>query len=255
MEVLLLEQAVAPPRSRLARLVGRSPLAANKRASYVGAKGNIVVGALLATLPAEWAVFHALPFNTPAADIDHLVVGPGGIFTISTMHHGGKSVSVGGTTLTVAGQAAPDIRRAELEAERVTRLMQERMPLLPPVQPVIALVDPSRLTICERPDQVHVLDARNLGRWLLTLQPVLTEGEVLEVVELVDSPEAWHSPPEITPGDVMAGFAALDLEVRRARARRVFLAVLGVAVIAGVAAVVLSQFAAPLAALFGNADG
>jgi hypothetical protein len=65
-----------------------------------GAKGDDVVGRLLAELPDDYHVFHDL--SRLCGDIDHIVIGPTGLFIIETKAHGGK-VSVEGDMLLVNG--------------------------------------------------------------------------------------------------------------------------------------------------------
>ena len=93
-EELLRLQADSPARSALSRMFGRSPLTAAATSWYQGAKGEIAVGRLLTNLPPEWTVLHALPVGTRGSDIDHIGVGPGGVFTINTKHHKDKKVWV-----------------------------------------------------------------------------------------------------------------------------------------------------------------
>jgi hypothetical protein len=240
-EKLLQVQSTLPPRSSVARLLGLSPLGPESQPWYAGAKGEIVVGSLLAQLPPEWTVFHALPVGTKGSDIDHLVVGPGGVFTINTKRHSGKNIWVAGRTVMVAGQKVPYMRNAEFEAARVTRLMRERMPLLPPAQPVIAFVDPRQITIREKPAQVKVVDARHLRRWLTKLAVVLDESELDLLVDYLDDPATWSLAPSALSGDELDRFAALDAEVRSARIRRACWSV-----IVGVALVVASIAVLPL---------
>ena len=219
-EHLLSRQTAVPPRTRVARLFGKSPLCPESVSWYLGAQGEITVGKLLATLPSDWTAFHAVPIGKNDTDIDHILVGPGGIFTINTKHHCGKHIWVGARTVTVSGHKKAYLPAAEHEAERVTTVLRERMPLLAPVQPVIALVDPKQITFRDKPVQVKVLDARVLRRWLLKLQPVLSEDEIAEAVVILDSPATWRQHPSPAPDDVMTRFAALDAQVRRARLRR-----------------------------------
>ncbi|TFC17944.1 NERD domain-containing protein [Cryobacterium algoritolerans] len=244
-EQLLYEQGSMPPLSWLARLFGGSPLGVEGVPRYLGAKGEITVGALLETLPPEWIVFHAIPIAGRNSDIDHLVVGPGGIFTITSMCHVGATrhsadVWVGKRIMLVAGRKVSHLRDSECEAERVTHLVRERMPLLTPVQPVIALVDPKRLTIADKPEQVKVIDAQDLRRWLVKLHPVLSAGEVQEVSDLVDSPNTWRPLPLPTADDdLMERFTALDAQVRSAGIRRLLWVLVGAATAIGVSIVVL----------------
>lgn len=216
---LLRVQGSARRRSALARLFGLSPLGADSMSWYLGAKGEIVVGSFLAKLPPDWTVFHAVPAESARSEIDHLVIGPGGIFTITTKNHA-VDIRVGRNTLQVDSQPVSYLQNAESEAERVTSLVRERMPLVAPVQPVLVFVDPRLLTIEQKPEQVKVLDAMDLCPWLIRLHPVLTAGEVQEVADLLDSPQVWRALPDSTAEDVQERFAELDVRLRSAGIRR-----------------------------------
>nr|WP_052542641.1 nuclease-related domain-containing protein [Cryobacterium roopkundense] len=221
-EVLLLEQSLVPPRSPLARFFGRSPLGADSLAWYRGAKAEIAVGMLLAELPVEWTIFHALPAGAEGTEIDHLVVGPGGVFTIQTKLHRGKRVRVAGRTVVVDGERLPYIRKAELEAARVTTLLRERMLLRASVRPVVAIVDARRITVYQKPAQVKVIDAEDLRPWLLTRTPVLEPVDRIEAANIIDSPDTWDALPSIEPDALVSQFAALEKSVRAARTQRLF---------------------------------
>lgn len=225
---LLRQHSSTPARSRLARFFGSSPLGADSISWYAGAKGEIAVGRILATLPAEWTAFHALPIGDKGADIDHIVIGPGGVFTINTKHHGGKAVWVAGRTLMVSGHKEPHIRNSEFEAGRVTKLLRERMPLLAPVQPVVALVNSKSLTIKTTPEQVKVIADVGLRRWLMRRPPVLTEGELAQLAAIIDDPATWPPPTSPPTDNLGARFAALDAEVRTAHLRSTLWRLLGV---------------------------
>lgn len=244
-EELLRRQNASRSPSRLARFFGRSPLPAESVNWYLGAKGEIAVGSVLAQLPPEWATFHALPVGTKASDIDHLVVGPGGIFTINTKNHRGKRIWVARRAMLVDGQKVPHINHAEFEADRVTKLLRERMPLLPPVQPVIALVEPLQIAIDEKPGRVKVVDARELPRWLAGLSVMLSEPELDEVVDILDDPGTWAptGAPSLSADELMGQFADLDAQVQRAKARRVTWTIVGCAALAVITGITLSQMA------------
>lgn len=232
-EHLLSRQNAVPPRTRVARLFGQSPLCPESVSWYLGAQGEITVGKLLATLPPDWTAFHAVPIGKNDTDIDHILVGPGGIFTINTQHHCGKHIWVGSRTVTVSGHKKAYLPAAEHEAERVSTVLRERMPLVAPVQPVVALVDAKQITFRQKPEQVKVLDARGLLSWLERLQPVLSEAEIAEAVVILDSPATWREHPCPPAADVMSRFTALDGQVRRARLRRVLWATVGVLGVGG----------------------
>jgi hypothetical protein len=234
-EHLLTRQTAVPPRTRLARLFGSSPLCADSVDWYLGAQGEITVGKLLADLPADWTVFHAVPIGKNDTDIDHILVGPGGIFTINTQHHCGKHIWVGARTVTVSGHKRAYLSAAEHEAERVTTVLRERMPLVAPVQPVLTLVDAKQISFRDKPEQVKVIDARGLLSWLQGLQPVLSDDEIAEAVVILDSPATWREHPSVAAADVMKRFSTLDGQVRRARIRRVLWTTAGVLGVGGTA--------------------
>ena len=219
-EELLRQHAGTRQRNAFGRFFGYSPLADDSVSWYLGAKGEIEVGKILATLPPEWRVFHALPIGTKGSDIDHLVVGPGGIVTINTKNHSNKAIWVAGQTMLVSGRKQPYIRNAEFEATRVTTLLRERMPQLPAAQPVIALVSPKSLTFKKRPERVKVVAATELRHWLLKLPATLSTADVHELAAIIDAPGTW--PPALLPPteNARACFTALDTEIRAARVRR-----------------------------------
>jgi hypothetical protein len=230
---LLRQQTGTPDRTWVGRLIGASPLGADSQPWYRGALGEIAVGRILATLPAGWTVFHALPIGKKGADIDHVVIGPGGIFTINTKNHSGKSVWVADRILMVSGQKQPHIRNADFEATRVTTLLRERMPALPPVQPVVAVLEPKSLSIKVKPEHVTVLTAAGLRRWLLKRPVVLTAEQLAELAAIIDDRATWPAP--VFPPVENAGvrFAALDASVRAARLRRKVVSLLGIAAVFG----------------------
>ncbi len=234
-EQLLRQQDAAPGRSSVSRLFGRTPLGIDSVAWYVGARGEIAVGVILARLSPEWSVFHALPVGNKDTDIDHLVIGPGGIFTINTKHHSGKSIWVAGKTFLVSGQKKAYIAKSESEAANVTKLLRERMPQLLPARPIITLVDPKQITVKDKPQLVTVINARDLRQWLTKLPAVLSAADVAEVDGLIDDPAFWRALPADIPENLMGRFTELDFEVRSARTRRTLWAFAGIAATIGLA--------------------
>lgn len=221
---LLRLQAGQEPQSRLARLFGVSPLTVETSAWYKGALGEIAVGQTLDNLGPEWTVLHAVPVGTGSSDIDHVVIGPPGVFTINTKNHSDQPVWVAGQTLMIAGKRQPHIRNATHEATRAARLLSKRAGLAIPVAGLVVIVDPKSLTIREKPAQVTVLTHNQLMRWLRTRKPVLSPDLVARVAAVAVLPDTWHSSPAGVGNDdddVAAGFVGLRDQVRGARRRRV----------------------------------
>ena len=109
MKQCLRVQSGAPERSRLARLFGREPLHPDARSCYRGALGELEVASTLSRLDQRWTVLHAVPVGSAGADIGHLVIGPGGTFTVNTKNHPRKKIWAGGTGFVVDGQKLAQI--------------------------------------------------------------------------------------------------------------------------------------------------
>ncbi|SDC05781.1 Nuclease-related domain-containing protein [Raineyella antarctica] len=52
---------------------------------------------------AGWGFLNSIPVGTNGSDIDHVVVGPAGVFTINAKYHDGARIWVGGDTILVNG--------------------------------------------------------------------------------------------------------------------------------------------------------
>lgn len=68
-------------------------------------------------------MLHSVPVGTGASDLDHVVIGPAGVFTINTKHHRGQNVWVGAKRILVNGQRTDHLRNAAHEAKRASKLL------------------------------------------------------------------------------------------------------------------------------------
>lgn len=215
---VLRAQSGAPPRSRWARLFGRSPLSATSDPWYLGAVGELEIGRLLDRLGPEWTAIHAIPIGKAGSDIDHLVIGPGGIFTINAKHHEGKRIWLGARRLLVNGQRTDHLRNAAFEGRRVAKLLSRgaRRPIA--VTPIVAIVGARGLTVRERPADVEVIVDRQLVGWLQRRGRAILASEVDELTRIALDPETWGNPTLVAPD--LNAFAALRETVAAARRRR-----------------------------------
>ena len=214
-------QASAAPRSAVARLFGRSPLTDDSRPWYLGALGERRVAERLEALGDDWSVLHSVPIGERGSDIDHVVVGPPGLFTINTKFHDGARVWVGSRRILVNGQPVDHLRNARFEAKRVARLMSTITGAPVEVTPIIAIVGARDITIKEHPADVVVLRDGELTRWLKRRRTTLDRSDRERLATAVVRQETWMpqpSPP--VPRDV-AAFDALQREVGRARRTRI----------------------------------
>lgn len=215
LEQVLLRQAAARSRTAVERLVGRDPVEPDARAWYTGATGERSVAARLTGLPSGWTVLHSLPVGRNGADIDHLVVGPGGVFTVNTKHHTDASVWVAGRTVLVSGASRQIVQRAEAEARRVDRIVASVLPDAPCVQPVIAVVGAKRMRVRRAPRLVAVVRAEQLRRYLRSQPQRLTPVQVALLVARFEDPATWLPTVEAGP-ELLLAFSRLSREVRAA---------------------------------------
>lgn len=217
-ETLRLQSAV-PARSRIARFFGRTPLSEESQPWYRGALGELEVARVLTQIGPEWTAIHAIPIGTKGSDIDHLVIGPGGVFTINTKHHQGMRVWVGSKRLLVNGQRTDHLRNSAFEASRTEKLLTTAAGTRVEVTPIVAIVGARSITVRERPANVVVLSSTRLARWLRDHPVTLGTEEIARLRRLAGATDTWGSPAPV-PAD-QAAFAELRASVESARIRRV----------------------------------
>ncbi|MFF4589742.1 nuclease-related domain-containing protein [Streptomyces sp. NPDC001388] len=110
------------------------------------------VGAALDRLDgAGWHTLHSL--TLPGGDrVHHLAIGPGGLFSIHTLHARKQRVRIADPLVTL-GRRAPEplLRRIRADAGRVSHALTAE------VRPVLALVGPTDVTFTTAPREVRVL--------------------------------------------------------------------------------------------------
>ena len=225
-EECLRRHSTTPPRGSAARLFGVRPLAAETQSWFVGAIGELRVGELLENLGPEWTVLHAVPTGNAETDIDHVVIGPGGVFSINTKHHAGKSIWVSPEVLMVGGQKKGHLRNSRSEAKRASKALGVE------VTPIIALIGVEKLTVKEHPGDVEVMRASNLVRWLNKRPVVFSAAQIADVSALASHARTWHTTHTgVFDPNQVARFQDLQQEVSTARTRRVLWSLVAIAAI------------------------
>lgn len=185
-------RAAAPVRTFLGRLVGRRT---PERDWRIGADGEELVAAQLVRLvqsDTRWRVLHAVRVGINGSDIDHVVMGPGGVFTLNTKHHPRASVWVGGDTFLVNGHRCSYVRNSRHEAARASRLLTAASGLRVGVQGVIVPVGARSVTIKTAPDRVFVVPRRGIAAWLLGRGRVLDDHAVSVISEAARRSTTWQ---------------------------------------------------------------
>jgi hypothetical protein len=182
----------APVRTLAARLFG---LHTDERAWRIGADGEEKVAAQLRKLiekDPRWQVIHAIEVGTRGSDIDHLVIGPGGVFTINTKNHPDAKIWAGGDTFMVNGHRQPYIRNARHEAARAAKLLSEGCGRPVHVEGVVAVVNAVEVTIKSPSKDVTVVPRRQIAAWLVRHGEVLDESQRALIFDIARRSTTWR---------------------------------------------------------------
>jgi hypothetical protein len=165
---------------------------------YVGALGEIEVGALLAQLGPDWFVRHAVPIGAGTTDVDHLLVGPGGVFALNTKRHAGADVWAGDHVLRVNGDNTRHLTASRHEARDVARRLTVQAGFPVPVHAVVVIVGARRVrdgATSALGRGVHVLPSTSLLGWLRARPVVLTPAKLGLIRLASEEPGTWHVDP------------------------------------------------------------
>ena len=175
------------------RLIGSKTEERNWR---VGAQGEVTVGSKLEKLCKRgWRVLHSVPVGTRGSDIDHVLIGPGGVFTLNTKRHPQSSVWVRGNTVKVNGHNQPYVRNSRFEMERAARLLSEAAGRPVPVTGALVFLTgtmPPKVTVREQPDEVLVLDLQTLLPAYKRRKGIWTADEVDALFEIARWSRVWQ---------------------------------------------------------------
>jgi hypothetical protein len=156
-----------------------------------GAMGERVVALHLRRLDrAEWHVFHDVPMGSRGANVDHVVIGPSGVYTINTKHRKGH-VIVSRRMIKVNGhREGTYLTKAVSEAQRAARLLSDASGTYVVVRPILAFIA-DEFEIQQPPTDVTVVMAGGLVRWLKSQQPTLEPRERITIAGAAHKPATW----------------------------------------------------------------
>lgn len=157
-----------------------------------GLAGERRVGSELQRLSSRgWRVLHSVPLPREV-DIDHLLIGPGGVFSINTKHHQNAKVWVGDDSVKVNhGRPHPYARKSRAEARRVQKVLGPHCDFEVPVEPVMVFVGVSELKRVATLLDVRVYREREVAA-LGPLKGALSLEQVERVYQVARHRRAWE---------------------------------------------------------------
>ncbi|RSS89976.1 NERD domain-containing protein [Streptomyces sp. WAC05292] len=161
---------------------------------YTGLEGERKVGRELARLSSlGWRVLHGIQKNN-GGDIDHLLIGPGGVFSINTKTHRGASVWVGDAMVKVnGGKPHPYAAASKAEADYVRGVLERYCDFEVPVEPVLVFVGVESLRRAATQYAVRVYQDRDVAA-LGPLSGKFTPEQVDSVYAVARHRRAWLRP-------------------------------------------------------------
>ena len=150
------------------------------------------VGERLERLADEgWVSVHDVPLGRQGACVEHLLIGPGGLFTVTERWHPGLAVVGRGHAMTVAGRPVAYLRDARLEAARVTdRLLAVGCAQLH-VRAVLVLTGELDVEAPATPADPLVVARREVPGCFRRMPVVLDERRVRAVAKVARRAATW----------------------------------------------------------------
>lgn len=185
-------------RSRLLSAAARLlDVKTDERAWRKGAEGEEAIGARLERLTSHgWHVLHSVPIGTRGADIDHILIGPGGVYTINTKNHPGKRIWISPNQIRVNGQPVPYLRNSRYEADRVHRILTSALGWEVAVRPVLVLLTGTLLPQIDiksgGPTDVLVLDRMDVPGAFRRAPQRLQRTQIEETFEVARRSSTWR---------------------------------------------------------------
>lgn len=162
------------------------------------ADGERLVGKRLDKLRRSgFYVLHSLPLAESGTDIDHLVICPGGVFTLSTKNHPGASVWIAGLDAMVNDTKVEHMRTLSVEVEVVQRMLAAALDWEPPVTGVLVVVDGegTQLKIKEPPEpELQIVLGSALPDWFFQWLPLISAQQMTEIYDVARWSTTWARP-------------------------------------------------------------
>jgi hypothetical protein len=159
------------------------------RVKRAGAAGEAVLPRLLHDLPDSYTLINGVPMPGSHADIDHVLVGPGGVWALEAKHHVGMVQCIGDAWgysrrgpggVPQSGHIGNPSQQARRSAEALTRYLQRR-DIPQTVDPIVVFTHPQVELTLERPT-LTVLRAAEVHGFVTRQRAQLRSAECAAIV-------------------------------------------------------------------------
>lgn len=162
-------------------------------ASVRGEHGAGIGARLRRLVPEGWLVLSDVPVGRQGALLDHLLIGPGGVYTIRVHTHGGADVRVNRTSIEVGGHPTNFLRDASLEQGRVQQVLGAAAGFVVDVRAVIVLGAGAHVVPASTPDAALVLTRTDVPEVFRRVPPRLAATKVEAIRAAAGRRVTWTS--------------------------------------------------------------
>lgn len=223
MQECLRLQSEADAPGALASMFGRSPLRHDLVPLYRSALGETVVSGELAMLGDEWSVLGARGVDGRTFDVDYLLIGPSGVFTVVSFCQPSARVIASVDSVRVNGRKSDVRDQAKGVAGAASNLLSSIAGTTVVVTPIVAVAAASQVTSIPGAPGVEVVSAKRLAR-SLTVRPRTTKpAAIAGLTTMAVESREWTLLDFVRSDDVerrALRFERLHTEVEAARGRR-----------------------------------
>jgi hypothetical protein len=148
--------------------------------------------ARLTDLGDEWRVLHSVPVGRRGSDLDHLVIGPPGVFVLNSKMRPDAAVKVIDNGIRVGGTWTHYLHASRHEAE-VVRSTLDKHGFEVPVRSAIVFVGIKSLSVGQQRPDVAVLTVDDIVWWLRGQPAALDHAQVESLYELMRQRSTWQT--------------------------------------------------------------
>ena len=165
-----LQGVAAPPAARqlisTLLLTAKRLTSRSERAEHAAVKVEQRLHQELLDLPSDWHLVPAADIGRHDRSADHVVIGPGGVFSLYVEHVDEAKVWINTHQVTIDGRPTEHLRHARFQARHAGGLLTAACGFDVTVQSVLVLVGVATMQAISRPAEVHVRDQHDLRDWL-----------------------------------------------------------------------------------------
>lgn len=162
-----------------------------------GVQGEQEVAVVLAALPTEGHVLHAVPAGSKGRDLDHLLIGPAGVIVINTKHHHNAKVNHSRDCLWIGKHPHNAPRDVAAAATTTTELLCRLSGVRAPGHGIVALVCAASLRRAQSAVGT-VVHAEDLPRHIRALPASLSAAQVNALLAVAQDPATWEGSARVT---------------------------------------------------------